>query len=252
MSSIVRSQSPQVYGKQILIHKIDGNTDWRSALVDKSLIIHTAARTSVIKEKGKDTLNEYKKINVDGTLNFATQAASEGVKRFIFLSSIKVNGEESIAGKPFTEKDEASPSDDYAHSKYEAECGLLELSKRSSMEVVIIRPPLVYGPGVQGNFASLIKILQKGIPLPLGAINNKRSLIALDNLVDFILTCTNHPAAKNQVFMISDGQDISTTELLKRLTKKLWILIHTYYQFQRNSCILGLFLGKHEIGKKVV
>jgi len=162
-----------------------------------------------------DPLAEYRKVNVEGTLNLARQAAKAGVSRFVYISSIKVNGEQTASGKPFTPDDEPAPEDSYGVSKLEAETGLHEIASETGMEVVIIRPPLVYGPGVKGNFASMIKLVDKGLPLPLGAIHNKRSLVALDNLVDLITTCIDHPAAANQVFLAGDGQDVSTTELLR-------------------------------------
>ena len=159
-------------------------------------------------------------MNTEGTINLARQAERSGVRRFIFISSIGVNGAESFH-KPFTEKDFPSPHSPYAVSKYEAELGLLKLAKQTNIEIVIIRSPLVYGPGAPGIFSSLIRWLDFGMPLPLGATNNRRSLVALKNLVDLIMTCLNHPAATNQTFMVSDDEDISTTELLRRTSKAL-------------------------------
>jgi nucleoside-diphosphate-sugar epimerase len=156
-------------------------------------------------------------VNVETTLQLASQAAACGVKRFIFISSIKVNGEQTEPGRPFRPDDTPAPQDPYGISKMEAEAGLREVAQETGMEVVIIRPPLVYGPGVKANFASMVKWLQRGVPLPLGAIHNCRSLVALDNLVDLIITCIHHPAAANQTFLVSDGEDVSTTELLRRM-----------------------------------
>jgi len=170
-------------------------------------------------DKDSDPLTEYRRVNVDGTINLARQAAAAGVRRFIFISSIKVNGERNYIGKPFTAEDIPAPEDAYGQSKWEAERGLLKIGTQSGMEIVIIRPPLVYGLGVKGNFATLIKIVQKGIPLPMGKIKNKRSLVALENLVDLICICIEHPAAANQIFLASDGEDLSTTELLKGVAK---------------------------------
>jgi len=158
-------------------------------------------------------------VNVCGTLNLASQAAEAGVQRFVFLSSIGVNGNSNTF--PFSEADLPKPEGLYAQSKLEAEQGLWELHKRTGMEVVILRPPLVYGPDAPGNFGSLVRLVQKGVPLPLGAIDNKRSLLALDNLVDLILNCIDHPAAANQVFLASDGEDLSTTELLKAVGRAM-------------------------------
>lgn len=156
-------------------------------------------------------------MNVAGTLNLARQAASAGVERFVFLSSIKVNGEQTRPGQRFNPDDQPVPEDPYGMSKWEAELGLRKVAEESGMEVVIIRPPLVYGPGVKGNFASIQRLVARGLPLPLGAIHNKRSLVALDNLIDLIITCVDHPAAANQVFLVSDGEDLSTSELLRRV-----------------------------------
>jgi nucleoside-diphosphate-sugar epimerase len=166
-------------------------------------------------------LDEFRKVNVDGTLNLARQAAQAGVERFVFISSIKVNGESTPLEQPFHADDVPMPVDAYGISKHEAEQALRQLADETGMEVVIIRPPLVYGAGVKANFYSMMRWLDKGIPLPLGAIHNQRSLVALDNLVDLILTCTQHPAAANQTFLVSDGEDLSTSELLRRMANAL-------------------------------
>ncbi len=194
---------------------LEPNTDWSGALIGIQSVVHTAARVHVMKDPSANPLTEFRRVNVEGTLNLARQAALAGVHRFIFVSSIKVNGEQTKIGRPFTEKDMANPLDPYGISKYEAEVGLRLIAKETGMEVVIIRPVLVYGHGVKGNFLSMMCWLHKGIPLPLGAINNLRSFVALDNFVDFIVTCLHHPAAANQLFLVSDGADISTTQLLQ-------------------------------------
>jgi UDP-glucose 4-epimerase len=199
------------------IGRIDGSTPWKELLADIDFVIHCAARVHVIREKSKNPLEEFRKINVQGTLNLARQAALAGVRRFVFISSIKVNGESTQLGSPFHADDDPAPQDAYGVSKMEAELGLRALAAETGMEVVIIRPPLVYGPGVKANFAAMMRWLYRGIPLPLGAIYNKRSLVALDNLVDLILTCLTHPAAANQTFLVFDGEDVSTTELLSRM-----------------------------------
>ena len=162
-----------------------------------------------------------KEVNVDGTLSLAQQAAEHGVKRFIFLSTVKVNGEQTQIDHPFTEVDPPQPTDSYGRSKLEAEKGLIEISRKTGMEFVIIRAPLVYGPGVKGNFDSLMRLVATGLPLPLGRINNKRSMVGLENLIDFIMTCIEHPAAANQTFFVSDGNDLSTSELLILIAKAM-------------------------------
>jgi nucleoside-diphosphate-sugar epimerase len=205
----------------VRIESVDADTAWLSMVKDAQVIIHAAARVHVMNDLSADPEAEYQRINVAGTLNLAEQAAAAGVKRFIFVSSIKVNGEATGMGQAFTADQPCSPSDPYGVSKAKAEQGLRELAARTGMEVVIIRPVLVYGPGVKANFLSMMRWLDKGIPLPLGAINNRRSLVALDNLVDLIVTCTRHPAAANQTFLVSDGNDLSTTGLLRQMAKAL-------------------------------
>lgn len=197
------------------VQGIDANTDWSDALTDQHVVIHTAARAHIMKDEVAYSLVEYRRVNVDGTLNLARQAVDTGVKRFIFISSIKVNGEQTFRGGVYKAEDLPAPEDAYGISKYEAEQGLQKIAADTGLEVVIIRPPLVYGLGVKGNFSSMMRMVKKGVPLPLGAIKNKRSLVALDNLVDLIITCIGHPAAANQVFLASDGEDLSTTELLR-------------------------------------
>ena len=193
--------------------------DAHSRMVEHGCVVHLAARVHVMHDTSGDPLAEFRKVNVDGTLNLARQAAAAGVKRFVFMSSVKVNGEQTNLGHPFTEADAPNPQDAYGLSKHEAEVGLRQLAADTGMEVVIIRPPLVYGPGVKANFAALMRAVQKGWPLPLGAVHNQRSLVALDNLVDFIITCITHPQAANQTFLVSDGHDLSTTELVRGMAQ---------------------------------
>jgi nucleoside-diphosphate-sugar epimerase len=183
------------------------------------VVIHTAARVHIMEDKAADPLDEFRKINVYGTVELARQAVKAGVKRFIFLSSIKVNGESTDNRQPFRETDEPAPEDAYGQSKLEAEQALFELGHTTSMEIVIIRPPLIYGPGVKANFASMIKLINKGIPFPFGAIHNRRSMLAMNNLVSFIKLCMIAPDAANQVFLIADEDAISTTQLLKNIAQ---------------------------------
>lgn len=188
-----------------------------SVLEGIDTVIHLASRVHVMQERVADPLAEFRRINVNGTLELARAAAEAGVRRFIFVSSIKVNGEGTDGGRAYTADDDARPADPYGISKREAEEALTALAAKSNMEVVIVRPVLVYGPGVKANFRSMMSWLSKGVPLPFGAIHNKRSLVALENLVDLLVTCIDHPAAANQTFLASDGEDLSTTELLVRL-----------------------------------
>ncbi len=204
--------------REVLVNAIDAKTDWADALLGCDIVIHCAARVHIMNDDVSDSLSAFREVNAAGALELARQAADAGVKRFVFLSSIKVNGE-LTEGEPFAPEDKFIPTDPYGLSKYEAEQGLLALAKETGMEVVIIRPPLVYGPGVRANFASMMKWVNKGVPLPLGAVHNQRSLVALDNLVSFIIHCIDHPKAANKVFLISDGEDVSTTELLKKVAK---------------------------------
>lgn len=193
------------------------DSDWSGLLAGQDLVVHTAARVHVMHETELDPLATFRAVNVAGTLALARQAAQAGVKRFVFFSSIKVNGEMTQPGAPFTERVTAPPADPYGLSKYEAEQSLLELAEQCQMEVVIVRPPLVYGPGVKANFASMVKWVRAGVPLPLAGLDNRRSLVGLDNLCDFIRCLLTHPAAANQVFLVSDGQDVSTSELLRQI-----------------------------------
>jgi len=198
---------------------LTGKVDWPAALSGVDVVVHTAARVHMMADKVADPLAEFRRVNVEASLRLAREAAAVGVRRFVFISSVKVNGEVTLAGQPFTEEDAAAPQDGYGLSKMEAEQGLRQLSAGTGMEVVIIRPPLVYGPGVRANFAAFIRAVQRGWPLPLGAVHNQRSLVALDNLVDFIITCITHPLAANQTFLVSDGQDLSTTELVRGMAQ---------------------------------
>jgi nucleoside-diphosphate-sugar epimerase len=196
---------------------LDADTRWDAALQGIDVVVHTAARVHVMKDSSEDPLAEYRRVNVEGSLALARQAASAGVRRFIFLSSIKVNGEQTDPGHPFTVEDEPGPVDPYGRSKWETEQALHVLAQETGLEIVVIRPPLVYGPGVRANFLAMMCWLHRRVPLPLGAVENQRSLVARDNLVDLIATCIDHPAAANEVFLVSDGEDVSTAELLRRL-----------------------------------
>ena len=203
------------------ISDLTRDTDWQTALGNIEVVIHCAARVHVMKEHEADSLAAFRRVNVQGTLCLAEQAAQAGIRRFVYLSSIKVNGEGTSAERPYTADDQPDPQDPYGVSKWEAEQGLQALAACTGMEVVIIRPVLVYGPGVKANFRNMMSWLNRGIPLPLGAIANKRSLVAMDNLVDLIVRCIHHPAAAQQVFLVSDDEDLSTSQLLRRMARAL-------------------------------
>lgn len=196
---------------------LSANTDWLPALQFIDTVVHCAARVHIMRDTAADPLTAFRAVNVAGTLNLARQSASAGVKRFVFISSVKVNGEFTQPARAFTESDAPDPQDAYGLSKHEAELGLRQIAVDTGMEVVIIRPPLVYGHGVKANFAALMRTVQRGFPLPLGAVHNQRSLVSLHNLVDFISTCVVHSRAANQIFLVSDGHDLSTTELVRGL-----------------------------------
>lgn len=196
------------------IGDLSKNLNWKPALAGCDVVIHLAARVHVMHEGKKDPWSSYRAANVDATMQLAAQAKEEGVRRFVYVSSIKVNGERTF-GQPFSADDMPAPEDAYGRSKLEAERALAAWSQSTGVELVIVRPPLVYGPGVKANFARLIHAVKAGLPLPLGAIHNARSMVGLDNLVDFLVLCAKHPAAANSTWLISDNQDVSTSELIR-------------------------------------
>lgn len=202
--------------RPVVVGDIGADTNWGQALAGIDAVVHLAARVHVMRERAVDPSAAFREVNVEGSLNLARQAAAAGVRRFVYLSSVKVNGEKTMSA-PFVEDDPATPMDPYGQSKLEAENALLAHAAESGMEVVVIRPPLVYGPGVKGNFYRLLRLVRWGIPLPFALVKNRRSLVALENLVDLIRLCLTHPAAANEIFLVSDGEDLSTPELLRRL-----------------------------------
>ncbi len=221
------------------------------ALEDIDVVVHTAARVHVMDDLALDKLAAYREANVIGTVALANAAANGGVKRFIFLSSIKVNGEETAPGRAFNAFDIPDPKDEYGISKLEAEVALRDIEKRTGMQVVVIRPPLVYGPGVKANFREMMKWLTKGIPLPLGAINNQRSLLAIANLIDLLVVCCVHPNAGGETFLASDGRDISTSELLRnmgRLLGRQCILVPVPASLLTLTCVM---IGKSAIANRL-
>lgn len=218
----IRKAKAEIDRNTVVIGDIDGDTDFSAALTDTDIVIHCAARAHIMHDDVADPMAEYRRVNVTGTMNLARQAARYGVKRFIFISSIKVNGESTTRQPKFTAFDIPAPLDAYGQSKAEAEQALLELSRETNMDVVIIRPTLVYGPAVKANFASLFSIVSRGIPLPFACIcNNKRSLVSVTNLVDLIITCIDHPKAVNQIFLVSDDYDVSTSEMVREMATAL-------------------------------
>jgi nucleoside-diphosphate-sugar epimerase len=223
-------------------------TNWVKSLQGVSVVVHCAARVHLISDSSSDPLADFRRVNVEGTATLARQAAVAGVRRFVFLSSIKVNGEFTELGAPFTADDVPSPKDPYGISKHEAEKLLRLIACETGMEVVIIRPPLVYGPGVKANFQSIMRWLTRGVPLPLAAVTeNRRSLVALDNMVDLIATCLTHPAAANQTFLVSDGEDLSTAELFRRMGEAQGSPARLFY-----APVSVLELGAAMLGKRSI
>jgi UDP-glucose 4-epimerase len=224
-AAVVRTGQHAAHSR--VIDGITQATDWQQALVGIDVIVHLAARVHVMNDTETDPLAAFRAVNVDATLNLARQAAAAGVKRLVFVSSVKVNGE-ATHGTPFTALDSPAPEDAYGISKHEAEQGLRLIAEQTGLEVVIVRPPLVYGPGVRANFLRLMQVVRLGLPLPFGAVHNARSMVALDNLVDLLITCSIHPAAAQQTFMVSDGDDVSLTRLLRlmaqALDKRIWLV----------------------------
>lgn len=245
--AVVRSfpedlESPAI--EPVVIPDFDAVSDWSPVLSGADVVIHLAARVHQMRESDKDPLSEYRRVNVALTCRLALAAAAAGVRRFVFVSSVKVNGEQSPVGQPFTPEDPAHPADPYAISKYEAEQALQKIGRETGLQVVIVRPVLVYGPGVKANFESMMAWLRRPVPLPFGALFNRRSLVALDNLVDFLASVARHPRAADRVFLISDGYDLSLRELMLLLREKLGgraLLLPVSMELLRHA---GLLLGQ--------
>ena len=213
---------PSILNKNIdyiQIDSIDSKTNWKKYLEGIDMVVHLAGRVHLMNDSAKSPLDEFRHVNTEGTLNLAKKAAIAGVKRFIFISTIKVLGEQTAPGQAFKSGDSFNPQDPYSISKVEAEVGLKLIGEAHGMEIVIIRPPLVFGQGVKGNFTSLLKLTRLPIPLPFGSIQNKRSLVSVENLIDLIVVCLTHPKAKNQTFLVSDDDDMNTSELISRLAE---------------------------------
>ena len=203
--------------KNVVVSNINSKSDWTFALEGCDVVVHLAARVHVMRDTADDPLAEFRHVNVGGTEHLARSAAAAGVRRFVYVSSIKVNGEETHNGEAYSEQSEPAPKDPYGISKWEAEQALHRVAKETGLEVVIVRLPLVYGAGVKGNFAQMISVVVKGVPLPFASVNNKRSLIYVKNLTDALMLCATHPAAAGNTYLVSDGEDVSTSDLLRKL-----------------------------------
>ncbi|WED26886.1 SDR family oxidoreductase [Vibrio sp. DW001] len=246
--SLLGRTLPQDDNSEFYQSDLNDLSNLEQALSCVNVIIHCAARVHIMDDESVEPIVEFRKVNTLGTLHLARQAAVAGVKRFIYISSIKVNGESTEFNEPFRSTDARLPEDSYGQSKAEAEEQLIKFADETGLEVVIIRPTLVYGPGVKANFASLLNLVSKGLPLPFGSItNNKRSLISISNLVDLIITCIDHPKAINQVFLVSDDHDISTSEIVREMAKSLgkpqWQLPIPLYCYET----VGHVFGKEDV-----
>ena len=222
----------------------DPSLDWHHTLAGAGTVVHLAARVHVMRESAGDPLEAFRQANVHASVRLARCAVEAGVKRMVFLSSVKVLGEHSAPGHPLNEADTPAPEDAYGQSKWEAELALDALARETGLELVIIRAPLVYGPGVKANFAALLRAVRAGWPLPLGAVDNRRSLLGLDNLVEFINLCCHHPAAANQTFLISDGKDISTAQLIGHMAQALGCPSRTFSVPMPWLRLAGRLLGR--------
>jgi UDP-glucose 4-epimerase len=236
----------------VAIGSMDDATDWSSPLTGVETVVHLAARVHIMQETVADPLAAFRAVNVAATLNLARQAVEAGVKRFVFLSSIKVNGEATAPGRPFTAADTPRPEDAYGRSKWEAEQALQALGRDSGMEIVVIRPPLVYGPGVKANFASLMRWAARPFPWPFGLVDNRRSLVFLGNLVDFILLCADHPGAAGRTFLVGDGEDLSTGGLVRRLARLAGREAILLPVPPRLLCILAGLLGRGAAARRLL
>lgn len=241
-----------VAGAQYLpLGDLTAQNQLQPALVGIDTVVHAAARVHFLNDNTSKSVAEFERVNVELTLQLARQAAAAGVRRFVFLSSIGVNGVKTEVGSAFSENDQPQPHNPYAHSKLKAELGLRQIAEDTGLEVVIIRPPLVYGPGVRANFAALMRAVQRGWPLPLGAVHNLRSMVAIDNLVDFIITCMTHPQASNQTFLVSDGNDVSSADLVRKLAQMMGVRTRLLSVPEPVLWIAGKVLGNSDVIQRV-
>jgi nucleoside-diphosphate-sugar epimerase len=242
----------QAHSDFVSTESIDGQTDWKDALHGVRTVVHLAARVHVMRETSSDPLAEFRLINVDGTANLGRQAAMAGIARLIYVSSVKVNGESTDTGHPFRAEDKPGPQDPYGVSKLEAEQVLRQISEGTGLEVVIVRPPLIYGPNVKGNFEVMMRWLARGVPLPLASItDNRRSFIGLDNFVGLMERCIDHPAAANQTFLASDGEDLSTAGLLSRLARAMNVKSQFFYMPNSLLRLGATVLGKDDVYQRL-
>ncbi|RAT17680.1 NAD-dependent dehydratase [Lonsdalea populi] len=238
--------------EDVVYKNLSADANWREVLNGVDAVIHCAARVHQMQDAQCDSLSLYRETNVAGTLTLARQAAESGVKRFVFLSSIKVNGEASPPLHPFTPHVAQTPQDPYGLSKYHAELGLWQIARETGLEVTVIRPPLVYGPGVKANFLTMMSWIRKGLPLPLAAVKNKRSLVFVDNLADLILLCTHHPQAEGETFLVSDDHDVSTAELLADMAKALGVSSRIWPLPPRCLLWAAKALGKAPVAERLL
>lgn len=235
----------------VAVGELSEATDWSRALEGMDAVVHTAARVHQMRETAPDPLAEFRRVNAAATLHLAEQAARHGVRRFVFVSSVKVNGGYSPKDRPYRADDAPQANDPYGISKLEAEEGLWALARRTGLEVVVVRPVLVYGPGVKANFEAMMRSLQRGLPLPLGGVRNRRSLVALHNLVDLIATVLVHPKAAGEVFMASDGEDVSTPDLLRRTAAAMGVRVRLLPIPERLIWILAKLFGKTHVAQRL-
>ena len=238
--------------ENIVVGDINADTEWHSALLNCDVVIHLAARVHVMSETADDSLSEFRLVNTTGTERLARCAANSGVKRFVYVSSIKVNGEETSLDLAFCEQDQPNPQEAYGISKWEAEQALHRVETETGMEVVIVRPPLVYGPGVKGNFATMLRVVNKGFPLPLACIKNKRELIYIGNLIDALITCATHTAAAGNTYLVGDGESVSTPDLLKGLAKAIGVSSRVFAWPIGLLRLMGYVLGKADQVNRLV
>lgn len=238
--------------EKIEVGDINAYTEWHSALMNCDVVIHLAARVHVMSETADDSLSKFRLVNTSGTEHLARCAGTNGVKRLVYVSSIKVNGEETIGDEKFCEQDQANPQEAYGISKWEAEQALHRVAAETGMEVVIVRPPLVYGPGVKGNFAQMLRVVTRGIPLPLAGIKNKRELIYVGNLVDALITCATHPAAAGNTYLVGDGESVSTPDLLRGLAKASGVSSRMFVWPVGLLKLMGALLGKADQVERLV